>query len=159
MRAARRSPSARLKQRDVDIVVFFEDHLNRHSDLHVLGRAVHDIRHQAQARLLFDLDDRDHVGQLVLEDGVDGVVDERAALDAARSRTRDEDEVRPLARVAEVVGRVLRVTTVLAELDLDAARREEGSVIRRQGRQDPFFPEVTAHAFSPVSSCMRCLLR
>ena len=54
----------RLEEREPDVFALLEDHAHAHADAHALGRAAHDVRHQAQARLLVDLDDRDRVGMV-----------------------------------------------------------------------------------------------
>src|SRR5438477_6211069 len=68
MTACRRNPArrsvmkrARLEERKPHVVVVLEGDLHRHVDADVVDRAVDDVGHQPHARLLLDLDDRDHV--------------------------------------------------------------------------------------------------
>ena len=52
-----------LEQRDPHVVVVLEAHLHLHAHEHVAGLAAHDVGGEADAVVLLDGDDRDHVGR------------------------------------------------------------------------------------------------
>ena len=150
--------AGRLEERDPHVVVVLEQHLHLHADVHVGGVAVDDVGGEADAVVLLDGDDRDHVGRRearhprVLVDGEAG--DHRLARHLRR---------RPLGRVAVRAHRDRRVAQLAA---VGAALEPEHAVFARLPEELVALTDLRQHAparlghdHSSVSTDWRTYLR
>ena len=104
-----------LEQRDVHVAVgigmVLERDAQRHADLDLVERAVHEVRREPHRRLLDDLDDRDDVRQLRARHPV--LVVDRVRRERRAARHRLDREV---LRVVDRADRLRRVDVVAAVL-------------------------------------------
>ena len=103
----------------MELAGFFEDDLDRHVDMDLVGTAAHDVRPDPEPRLFHQLDQRDDVGNG--EIGSPGMVVDRESEDAAPSAHGGVEELGPEAGRADRRRRVDVEVTGTAALNAKLA--------------------------------------